>query len=330
MFIVEGIATVVIGIAIWFLLPDCKFRIPQLGIVSRLTKLLVPPQAKWLTDDEKAFIQARLPGNAPQSKEANFRWREILDVLKDVKTWLFTLCWAFFTVGSSGLQFYLPTVIADLGFTTVARSQLLNIPTAVLTIGFIAAFGLWADTARLPRPLFPLSFLIVIMACYSVLFTFPSTGAVYATSILATALASSWYPMMWPWRVQTTSKATGSAFAIGFVNSYGQIGGALGPQIFRQKYAPRYRTSFGTAMAIIGLAIITNLTTWWVTNDVEVETRRLKRARIEAAKRGEVVLDDVDFDGKQGSNAMVRGYDLEGGPSGSGSEIASMKGGSRE
>jgi hypothetical protein len=102
---------------------------------------------------------------------------------------------------------------------------------------------------------------------------------------------------MWPWRVQTTSKATGSAFSIGFVNSYGQIGGAVGPQIFRAKYAPHYTTSFGIAMAMVGAAILANLTTWWVTNDVEVETRKLKRARTEAAKRDEAVLDDVDFDG---------------------------------
>lgn len=227
--------------------------------------------------------------------------------MKDPKTWLFTLCWAFFTVGTTGLQFYLPTVIADLGFTTIARSQLLNIPTAILTIAAIAVFGIWADTARLPRPLYPLSFMIVIMACYSVLYTFPSTGAVYATSVIATALSSAWYPMMWPWRVQTTSKATGSAFSIGFVNSYGQIGGAVGPQIFRAKYAPHYATSFGVAMGMVGAAILLNVTTWWYTIDVEVETRKLKRARIEAAKRDEAVLDDVDFDGTN-----LKKGDLEG------------------
>ena len=173
--------------------------------------------------------------------------------------WLFTLCWAFFTVGTSGLTFYQPTVVANLGFTSIAKSQLLNIPTAFLTVSIIAIFGLWADTARLPRPLFPLCFLIVILACYSVLYTFPNTGGVYAATIVASSVASSWYPMMCkssfspsvmystlscqsnntnlsttgPWRVQTTSRATGSAFSIGFVNSYGQIGGALGPQIFR-------------------------------------------------------------------------------------------------
>jgi hypothetical protein len=154
--------------------------------------------------------------------------------------WLFTLCWATFTVGTTGLTFYQPTVVSNLGFTSISKSQLLNIPTAFLTVGIIAIFGLWADTARLPRPLFPLFFLIIIIACYSVLYTFPNTGGVYAATIIASAFASSWYPMMWPWRVQTTSRATGSAFSIGFVNSYGQIGGALGPQIFRSQYAPHY------------------------------------------------------------------------------------------
>jgi len=312
MFIVEGLATILIGVAIFFLLPDCKYStILHFQFIRTNITTSVPPQAKWLTDDEKAFIQARLPGNSPQAKEVNFNLWEIIEVMKDPKTWLFTFCWAFFTVGTTGLQFYLPTVIANLGFTTIARSQLLNIPTAVLTIGFIAIFGIWADTARLPRPLYPLSFMIVILACYSVLYTFPNTGAVYAASIIATALGSAWYPMMWPWRVQTTSKATGSAFSIGFVNSYGQIGGALGPQIFRSKYAPRYATSFGVAMAIVGLAIATNLVTWWFTNDVEVETRKLKRARIEAAKRGEAVLDDVDFDGTHGSKSVPTVSDLE-------------------
>lgn len=116
MFITEGVATILIGVAIFFFLPDCEYtqRCFQL-FVSNVS--LVPPQAKWLTDREKQFIQARLPGNSPQAKEANFKWQEILVVLKDPKTWLFTACWAFFTVGTTGLQFYLPTVIVNLGFT---------------------------------------------------------------------------------------------------------------------------------------------------------------------------------------------------------------------
>jgi len=98
---------------------------------------------------------------------------------------------------------------------------------------------------------------------------------------------------MWPWRVQTTERATGSAFSIGFVNSYGQIGGALGPQIFRSQYAPHYTVSFAIAMSLVGCAIIANLTTWWVTRKSEKDTRVLKLARLAAAKNGETILDDV-------------------------------------
>ncbi|ESZ89519.1 putative pantothenate transporter [Sclerotinia borealis F-4128] len=243
---------------------------------------MIPPHAKWLTEKEKAFIQARLPRNAPRSSGKNFDIREILTNLKDIKMWLFTLCWASFTVGTSGLSFYQPTVVvANLGFTSIAKSQLLNFPTDFLTIAIIGIFGIWADTARLPRPLSPLSFLFIILACYSVLYTFPNTGGVYAATLIASSFASSWNPMMWPWRVQTTSRATGSVFSTGFVNSYGQIGGALGPQIFRSQYAPHYPISFAIAMAIVGFAIVMNLVTWYVMREVE---------------RGETILEDVDFD----------------------------------
>jgi hypothetical protein len=141
--------------------------------------------------------------------------------MKDLKIWLFTLIWAFHTIGTTGLTFYLPTVIASLHLTFVvpsplistfpfqslsfwyansksppcrnlAQSQLLNIPVAVLAVIIIAAFGIWADTARLPRPLYPLSFVIVVLACYGVLYSFPNIGGVYAATVIASAVANSW------------------------------------------------------------------------------------------------------------------------------------------
>jgi len=148
----------------------------------------------------------------------------------------------------------------------------------------------------------PLSFLVSILACYSVLYTFPNSGGVYAATVISNAIASSWYPLMWPWRVQTTSRATGSAFAIGFVNSYGQIGGAVGAQIFQSKYAPHYTVSFAIAMAVVGACILVTLLTWYVTRETESQTRKIKKVRVAAAKRGETVLDDVDpnADSKEG------------------------------
>ncbi|KAL4964475.1 major facilitator superfamily domain-containing protein [Aspergillus stella-maris] len=275
LFLTEGIATVIFGIAIWFLLPD------------------FPETATWLTEREKMFIQARLPSNAPRASEQNFKLREVIDSLKDLRLWLFTLIWATFTVGTHGVTFYQSTVIANLGFTSIAQAQLLNIPITATGLFFIAITGIMADRSRIPRPLYPLSFLVVIIACYGVFVAYPSNSAIYAVTLIANALTAGWFPVMWPWRVQTTSRATGSAFAIGFVNSYGQIGGAIGPQMFKSQYAPRYTVPFAAAMALVGVCAVLTLVTWWVTWESERDTRRLKLAKMRAEKRGEVILEDL-------------------------------------
>ncbi|KAF5649335.1 glucose ribitol dehydrogenase [Fusarium sp. NRRL 52700] len=219
----EGVFTILLGIFAYIFMPD------------------FPDTARWMTEEEKAFVQARLPINAPRAAEKDFDWKEFWNTLKDHKLWLFLLCWAFYTIGTTGLSFYQPTVIANLGFTT---------------------------------------------------------GGVYAATVIAGGFSIAWYTMMWPWRVQTTDGATGSAFAIAFANSYGQIGGAVGSQLFNSRFAPRYTTSFGIAMGFIGMAIIMNVITWSFTWKVDVATRRLKRARDAAAKRNEAILDDVDIHAK--------------------------------
>ncbi|KAI8675872.1 hypothetical protein NCS57_00489900 [Fusarium keratoplasticum] len=273
----EGVFTIILGIIVYLVLPD------------------FPNTARWMSQAEKDFIQARLPINAPRAAEKDFDWTEFWQTLKDPKLWLFLLCWAFYTIGTTGLQFYQPTVIANLGFTTIAQAQLLNIPPAIFACVLTIVFGWVANTGYIPLPAIPLTFMVIIEACYVVLYTFPNTGGVYAATVIAGGFSIAWYTMMWPWRVQTTDGATGSAFAIAFANSYGQIGGAVGSQLFNSRFAPRYTTSFGIAMGFIGAAIIMNIVTWSATWRVDVATRRLKRARVAAGKRNEAILDDVDI-----------------------------------
>ena len=83
--------------------------------------------------------------------------------------------------------------------------------------------------------------------------------------------------------------------AIAFANSYGQIGGAVGPQLFNSRFAPHYTTSFAIAMGFVGVAIIMASITWAVTAKVDIETRRIRRVRIAAGKRNQAVLNDVDI-----------------------------------
>lgn len=114
-FLVEGIFTILFGISLWWIFPDCKKTSSVHEDNEGLYLDTVPEQAKWLTDKEKRFLQARLPANAPRSSESDFNVSEIWESLKDQRLWWFTLIWATKTIGGSGLSFYLPTIVADLG-----------------------------------------------------------------------------------------------------------------------------------------------------------------------------------------------------------------------
>lgn len=76
---------------------------------------------------------------------------------------------------------------------TLARTQLLNIPPAVLAVLLTIIFGIIADTGRIPQPAIPLGFMIVILSCYAVLYTFPSNGGVYAATVIAGGFSTAWY-----------------------------------------------------------------------------------------------------------------------------------------
>lgn len=149
---------------------------------------------------------------------------------------------------------------------------------------------------NVPSPVIPLAYTVVMLACYAAIMEYPNLGGVYTATILASSVSHAWFACMWPWRLQTTSRATGSAFSIGFVNSLGQIGTVVGPQIFRSRFAPHYSESFGIAMCFTGCCIILTCVTWWMTRTTEKQTRQVHQLRIAAAKRGERLDLDADVD----------------------------------
>jgi hypothetical protein len=71
-----------------------------------LTNPLVPGNTKWLSPVERAFLQARLPQNLPQSSEKNFVGKEIIKTPRDTRLWPFTLSWALMNFGKNGIDFY--------------------------------------------------------------------------------------------------------------------------------------------------------------------------------------------------------------------------------
>lgn len=75
---------------------------------------------------------------------------------------------------------------------SIAEAQLLNIPASVFACILCIVFGIFADTGIIPQPLIPLAFMVVIEACYAVLYAYPNTGGVYAATIIAGGFSTAW------------------------------------------------------------------------------------------------------------------------------------------
>lgn len=86
---------------------------------------------------------------------------------------------------------------------------------------------------------------------------------------------------------------TGTALAFGIQNSIGQLGGIIGPQIFRSKWAASgYKESYGICVGALGAGLMFGSLCWYLTNDLERETRRIKLESNKARKEGRVHIGD--------------------------------------
>ncbi|KAI5478754.1 MFS general substrate transporter [Pseudohyphozyma bogoriensis] len=251
----EGLLGIVLCIFLWFFLPDYA------------------DTAKFLTPEERLFVIARLPGGAARPDDKVFSWKEIKMTLTDIRTWLFALTLNMLNTAAGGYQFWLPTIIADLGFTG-ARVQLLNIPPNFINICVGVGGGYLSDrTHSIPKPCW------IIFACLAGVATFTgmayttSPGALYALICLANipvGLYLSNIERIYPCGVMS---------------------------IFQAKYAPTYSTSFMIDVGFWLAAMSFSLPLWYLTKESESDFRRVNKERLAYGKKtGKVYEGDVKVD----------------------------------
>jgi len=246
-----------------------------------------------LTKREQEFIETRLPENAPRTDDPWFSKKELIASLRTPTIWSFMLSQALVNMGNYALTWYLPTITTSLGFASLPRNQLLNIPpafAAVITIIFAAWF---IRQAFIPRPAFIMIIMVGQIVCFILFFTISNPVGIYIACILGTAFTQTYFIPFWAWRSSTLKGSTGAAFTLGFQNCVGQVGGVVGPQIFLEKWAyNRYKNSFAIAASAVIAAAFSNLLTWWLTRNVELDVLRIARLRRQAQKEGRIFSED--------------------------------------
>ena len=93
LFIIEGIPSVLLGISVFFLLPDG------------------PRDAAWLADDERAWLEADRA--AEDSRRLATGGSEQLSALADLRVWILIGLYLSVSIGTNGMGAYLPKLITD-------------------------------------------------------------------------------------------------------------------------------------------------------------------------------------------------------------------------
>ncbi|KAI1461617.1 MFS general substrate transporter [Annulohypoxylon moriforme] len=236
-FILEGIATVLIGILAFFCITD------------------FPREAKWLSPEERAFLLKKT--KTDESRVVPVTPKDVLDFLLTPKAWLGAFMYFSVLVTCYSLSYFTPTIIQTLGYSTI-ETQLHSVPPFAAAFGFAMVLAYLSDKARMRSPFIFLGLALLITGLSIVMTTHGSShfSAEYAGICLAAmgsfgigGMIICWYVMNLRGHVE---RSIGTAWMIGF----GNCGGIVATFLFVKKDAPYYHTGYTVCLSMVCLCVV--------------------------------------------------------------------------
>lgn len=209
LFLVVGAAAVVMAIPTWKLLPEN------------------PRSVKWLSADEVAWIEGELEKDKRERGQED--GKNPLRTLLDKRVLTFALLFFPSTVGVYGLSFWLPQVVDRFSTSSMQTGLLTDIPYVFALIGVLVT-SRWA-AKRFSENWVPLAVLFLgagLGMGASAFFTTPVLQL--AALSLAAFCVYSIAGVFWALPSGVLAGAT-AAVAIAGINSFGNLGGFIGPYV---------------------------------------------------------------------------------------------------
>ena len=230
-FIIEGMLTCVVALGCYGLLPN------------------FPEQAKWLTAEEREFVQVRLRAEQGSSAlEHRITARDVWEVVRDPRVMLAALIHLAISVPGSMGAYFAPTIVENLGVYSPIETQLRTVPVwmVAFVLSLLVAYASDMVQNRYSAALFCC---MVGVVGYAMLFQiFNNVQARYAGLFLAVSGVSAMMPVEICWNTMNLGghqrRAIGSAWQV----SLGNVGGIIGTSAFRQQDAPRFHLSYALAI----------------------------------------------------------------------------------
>ncbi|KAJ5765637.1 hypothetical protein N7520_005196 [Penicillium odoratum] len=270
LFMSYGIITVFWAIFVFFWLPDSIMR------------------AKCWSEEDKQLMVERVRQNQTGLQNRIFKWEQVTEAFTDPQLYAFALIQMLTTIPSGGIGAFANIIVSSFGFSTWASQLLLMVTGAVTAITMISS-------AYLDRH-FKQTIIIMILSLIpciigtSILVGIPFSSSRKIGMLIAYFIFYSFFAVQSLGLSLMSRNVAGQTkksivIACNFVFWAG--GNAIGPQIFRDKDAPRYYLAFAIILGCFGLCfiILIALRTWY-----SIQNRR-RDARIASGE----VIPDVNF-----------------------------------
>ncbi|KAL1999602.1 hypothetical protein VTN02DRAFT_4287 [Thermoascus thermophilus] len=243
-FILEGLATIVVAVGAYFVIYD------------------FPDTASFLTEEERAWVIHRLryqgsDGARRVVEDEEFKWRYVKDALTDWQVYLALVMFWGIVCPLYGISLFLPSIIKELGYTS-STAQLLTVPMYVTAAAVSIVVAWYSDRVGQRSP-FIFGFMCVIGVGFIICLADAGRdvpGVVYFGVFVAVVGMYPAVPGNITWLSNNLAgsykRAAGMAFHIGA----GNLAGAMASNFYREQDSPGYVLGHALELGFVAAGLI--------------------------------------------------------------------------
>jgi D-galactonate transporter len=210
LFLLQGLPTVLLGVAVLFYLSD--------GL----------KQATFLSNEEKAAMQAALDADEQNRSAGGHAVHSFGAVLRNGHVWMLGLVYFSIQMGVYAINFWLPSIIKALGFNSATTIGWLSALPYLFAGIFMVVVGRSADARRERRWHLSVPMLMALVGLLLAAHFSSNVLIVMIGLTLATMGALTGLPMFWPLPAAFLGSAA-AAGGLALINSLGQVAGFVSP-----------------------------------------------------------------------------------------------------
>ncbi|KAI0424840.1 MFS transporter-like protein [Xylaria sp. FL1042] len=240
LFLIQGVITVGIAIAGFYILPD------------------TPLTTRWLTEEERQLAHARIARDTTQKQyTATSTWSGLWAAARDYRTWIFTLM-VNLHLSANNFKNYLPTAVASLGFSTTVSLVLTSPPYLFATFASVAVS--WSSGHFNERTWHITVSKALAIIGFAVATATYNIGARYFAIVLFVGATYGVNNITLAWTAATVGQTDEKkAAALAIANTLGNLSFVYTPYLWSDDTAPLFRPA---CLASIGFSFGVVLTAW--------------------------------------------------------------------